>query len=126
MSQLSKKRYGVYHPKGGALNTLCEIEGIDFEYITAIESETLVRVFYHAQNDYNESYATLGKRSTSVGDIITSNDKVYMVKGDGYKRIPSTKELYKKIMDTDEAIIEILSRKTLTQGEIDELIDNCY
>jgi hypothetical protein len=119
------KRFGVYHPKGGAMNTVCDVD-IDYEYITFVEAENLVRVIYKTQNDFNEDYASLGKRSTSVGDIVTSNKQVYMVKGTGYKRIPKTKELYKKIMETDEAIIEILSRQHLTQEDIDDLIENSY
>jgi hypothetical protein len=75
----------------------------------------------------NPNYKLLGKRDTSVGDIITVENNVFMIKGDGeFKRIPRTKSLYKYIMETDEAIMEILSRKHLSQEDIDELIENCY
>jgi len=120
------KRFGVFHPKGGELNMGLEFDKFDYEYITSIEVETLVSVFYQTQNDFNPEYAALGKRSTSVGDIINAQGQLYMYKGVGYKRIPKSSELHKKIMETDEAIIEILSRKTLTQEDVNDLMDNCY
>ena len=120
------RRFGVYHPKGGELNMCCKLDSHEYEYVTSIETETLVRVFYKAQNDMNPEYAKLGKRSTSVGDIITNGKHVFMVRPVGYKRIPSTKELHKKILDTDEAIIEILSREHLSEEDVKRLIDNCY
>ena len=126
MSTTTKKRFGVYHPLNGALNTACDVEKLDYEYITSIESENLVRVFYKAQNDFNPEYATLGKRSTSVGDIVVDNDRMFMYMGVGFKRIPKTKALYEKIMTLDEAIIEILSRRTLTDDDVNKLMDNCY
>jgi len=124
MSTSKLSRYGVYHPKGGVLNTDLSIDTHEYEYVASIESENLIRVFYKSQNNFNPEYAALGKRSTCVGDIITSDNKVYMFKGVGFKRIPSTKDLYKKIMETDEAIIEILSRKHLTEDQVNDLIEN--
>ena len=120
------RRFGVYHPKGGELNMCCKLDSHEYEYVTSIEVETLVRVFYKAQNDFNPAYASLGKRSTSVGDIITNGNAVFMVRPVGYKRIPKTKELHKKIMELDEAMVEILSRQNLSEEDVQRLTDNCY
>lgn len=119
-------RFGIYHPIEGKINGDCDVEH-SYEYITTILAENVIRSFYLAQCNLNPDYRKLGKRDTSVGDLITADNKLYMVKGNGdFKRIPNTKPLYKNIMETDEAIIEILSRRTLTQDDVDELIDNCF
>jgi hypothetical protein len=125
MAVAKLKRFGIYHPKQGALNICCKDDTHEYEYVTSIECETLIRVFHRAQNDFNPEYAKLGKRSTSVGDIITNGDVLFMVRPVGFRRIAKTKDLYKKIMQTDEAIIEILSRKHLTEEEVQLLIENC-
>jgi hypothetical protein len=120
------KRYGIYHPKDGTLNGCCKLDTHQYEYITAVLAENLTKVFMKAQNDFSPEYASLGKRSTSVGDIITANTSVYMVNGIGLKKVSSDTQLYKDIMQTDEAIIEILSRRTLSQDDIDDLVENSY
>jgi len=120
------KRFGIYHPKGGELNMCCKLDTHKYEYVGSVEVQNLVQVMYKAQNDFNPEYAALGKRSTSVGDIIVNGNAVFMVKGVGYKRIPKTKDLYKEIMESDEAIIEILSRQNLTEDDVNDLIENCY
>jgi hypothetical protein len=120
-------RYGIFHPIDGDINSDCNVKDYAYEYVTTIFAENLVRSFYNAQCNLNPDYFKLGRRNTTVGDLITSNDKLYMVKGDGnFKRIPTTKTLYKDIMQTDEAIIEILSRRTLTQDDVNDLIENSY
>jgi hypothetical protein len=55
-----------------------------YECIGSVEAESIVDAFRLAQNDFNEEYASLGCRSTSVGDIITDGDNHYMVKGKGF------------------------------------------
>jgi hypothetical protein len=125
MNPTKLKRFGIYHPKDGFMNAVCKIDICEYEYVTHVEAENLVRAFYMSQNDFNPEYAKAGKRSTSVGDVITYNDKVFMANGMGFKRIPKTAELYTKIMESDEAIIEILSRRTLTEKEVEDLLDNC-
>jgi hypothetical protein len=102
------------------------MEDFAYRYVTVIEADSLATTVTHAMRT-NPDYNLLGKRDTSVGDIITVEDKMFMIKGDGeFKRVPRTISLYKQIRETDEAIIEILSRKHLTQEDIDELIENCY
>lgn len=119
-------RFSIYHPKEGKINEHCTLD-CSYEYITTVEAQNLVKVFYLGQDKFNPEYKELGKRNTTTGDVITLENKLYMVNGvGGFKRIPSTKPLYKNIMELDEAIIEILSRKTLNQDDIDTLIDNCY
>ena len=125
MDKTKLKRFGIYHPKDGFINMVCKPDICEYEFVTHIECENLVRVFYLAQNDFNPEYAKKGRRSTSVGDIVTHNNQVFMYKGVGFRRIPKTHQLYKKIMETDEAIIEILSRRTLTEKDVEDLLDNC-
>lgn len=121
------KIYSIYHPSAGVINDTCKMSEVSYEYVTSVEAENVVRSLYMASGKVNPRYKELGRRDTSIGDIIAHNNRLYMVNGTGgFKRVPSTKPLYRDIMDTDEAIIEILSRKHLTQDDIDELIDNCY
>lgn len=120
-------KFSIYHPKEGKINEHCTLEHHSYEYVTTVEAQNLVKVFYLGQDKFNPDYKALGKRNTTTGDLITLGEKLYMVNGvGGFRRIPSTKSLYKDVMELDEAIIEILSRRTLTQDEIDKLIDNCY
>lgn len=120
------KRFGIYYPKDGVLNIGCDLEKHEYEYVTSVESETLIRVFYKAQNDLNPEYAKLGKRSILPGDIIVDDVKVFMLLSKGMKRIPKTKPLYTKIMETDEAIIERLSHAKLTEEDLNDLIENSF
>lgn len=124
MDPVKLKRFGIYHPKDGFINALCKVDVCDYEYATSVESETLVRVPYRAMSGLNPAYAKTGKRNTTIGDIITYGNKVYMIKDHGFKRIPTTKDLYKNIMATDEAIVEILSRQTLSEDDVNDLIEN--
>lgn len=120
------KRFGIYHPENGFQNILCKVDVCEYEYVASVEAENLVKSFYKAQNDFNPAYAAHGIRSTSVGDIIAYDAQVYMVNGSGYKRIPKNKELYRKIMESDEAIIERLSHVKLTEDDINDLAENSY
>jgi len=125
MNPVKLKRFGIYHPKDGFMNITCKVDICEYEHVAHIEAENLVRAFYMGQNDFNPEYAAKGKRSTSVGDVITYNDKVFMANGMGFKRVSKTTELYTKIMESDEAIIEILSRRTLNEEQVQDLLDNC-
>jgi hypothetical protein len=83
------KQYKIYHPVDGDLNYNASLSDFDFEEIGIIESENLVRAYYHSQNDFNAKYAAFGVRSTSVGDLIEdlTDNALYMCMGIGYKRI---------------------------------------
>ena len=78
------KIYNIYHPLDGKLNTQCEHNKFTYEFIGTIEANSLPEVFKLAQNDFNGEYASLGRRSTSVGDVITDGETHYMIKGNGY------------------------------------------
>ena len=59
----------------------------------SIDCNSLEEAFKLSQNDFSERYATLGKRSTSVGDIIVDvrDEKHYFVEGIGFSEpIPHT------------------------------------
>lgn len=78
------KIYNIYHPLDGKLNTECKHYAYMYECIGTVEANSIVDAFRLSQNDFNEEYASLDRRSTSVGDIITDGDNHYMVKGTGF------------------------------------------
>lgn len=78
------KIFNIYHPIGGQLNTQCKTYAYTYECIGSVEANGIADAFKLAQNDFNEEYASLGRRSTSVGDIITDGETHYMVKGTGF------------------------------------------
>ena len=78
------KTYKIYHPIDGQLNTQCKYYTYMYECIGSINAENIVDAFRLSQNDFNEEYALLGHRSTSIGDIITDGVNHYMVKGTGF------------------------------------------
>ena len=86
------KNFAILHPVGGALNHNMERGLYEFEQVCSIDCTSLGEVFRLSQNDFSERYASLNKRSTSVGDIIvdTNNDIHYMVSGTGFVEIPTT------------------------------------
>lgn len=119
------RRFSIFHPIEGKVNDKCT-HNYAYEYVISVDAQNLVKSLYMGQDKFNPEYAKLGRRNTTVGDLITVDEKLYMVRGDGgFKRVPSTKPLFKEVMEIDEAIIEILSRKKLTQQDVDDLIDNC-
>lgn len=123
MSDLRK--FSIYHPIEGKVNDSMRMN-YSYEYITSVEATNLVKSLYLGHEKFNPDYKALGKRNTTTGDLITVDAKLYMVSNKGgFKRIPSTKPLFKSVMELDEAIIEILSRRTLTGEEVITLIDNC-
>jgi hypothetical protein len=122
---ITNKRFGIYHPKDGMTNDTCTMD-MAYEYVISVEAESLVKSVVMG-SVFNPEYRALGKRNTRAGDLITDEHKLFMVDHTGgFKRIPASKDLYKEIMSTDEAIIEILSRKHLSQDDIDNLIENSY
>lgn len=90
------KNFRIMHPVGGALNTNMARGLYEFEDICSIDCESIEEAFELSQNDFSERYASLNKRSTSVGDIIVDNDELihYMVTGRGFVEIPPTVAQY--------------------------------
>ena len=90
------KTFKILHPVGGILNTNMDRGLYEFEHICSIDCESLEQAFKLSQNDFSERYASLDKRSTSVGDIIIDTDELvhYMVAGRGFVEIPSTVAQY--------------------------------
>ena len=78
------KIYNIYHPIDGQLNTECKYYAYMYECIGSVEAKHINDAFRLAQNDFNEEYASLHRRSTSVGDIITDGNGYYMVKAMGF------------------------------------------
>jgi hypothetical protein len=90
------KNFKILHPIGGVLNTFMTRGLYEFEQVCSIDCESLEQAFKLSQNDFSDRYASLGKRSTSVGDIIIDTDEIihYMVAGTGFIEIPSTVAMY--------------------------------
>lgn len=64
-------QYSIYHPLNGALNTFLDMS-VQYELVASVEAEDVLEAFTQAQNDFNDDYSKLHIRSTSVGDIIMS------------------------------------------------------
>lgn len=89
--------FEIYHPVNGELNYNCVENKFEYEKIAEVTSFNLGDVFYHSQNDYNHQYAKLGKRSTSVGDIICDpNKKFWLILPIGHKEIQKEWLTFKK------------------------------
>lgn len=90
------KNFRILHPVGGTLNNDMNRGLHEFEHICSINCESLEQAFKLSQNDFSERYASLNKRSTSVGDIIIDTDDYihYMIAGRGFIEIPSTVAQY--------------------------------
>lgn len=90
------KNFRILHPIGGALNTDMNRGLYEFEQICSIDCESLEQAFKLSQNDFSKRYASLGKRSTSVGDIIIDTEELihYIVAGRGFIEIPPTVAQY--------------------------------
>jgi len=86
------REFTIMHPKNGVLNQFCERGVYEYEYITTRIQTSLDEAFRMSQNDFSDHYRALGRRSTSVGDIIIDleNGQHYFVSGTGFTAIPET------------------------------------
>lgn len=83
--------YIIYHPYGGTLNHACRRGIHEFQRVAIVNANSLEQAYRKGQNDFNEQYASLGLRSTSVGDIITAPDNTHhMVMPVGFQEVPHT------------------------------------
>lgn len=84
-----KREFGIYHNTNEETmfrdNPLKDGEKRDFKYIGAVMATDINEAWKLAQNDFNEEYAQLGARSTSVGDMILDGNDFYLVKGIGFE-----------------------------------------
>jgi len=92
MSLQKTKVYSVYHPIGGSMNHDCQPATYMYEHICNVKATSLEDAFKQCQNDFSEDYASLGKRSTSVGDIIQCMDdhevgQCHLIKGRGFQTV---------------------------------------
>lgn len=84
--------YSVYHPVSGAMNHNCDPATYMYEFICNVKATSLEDAFRQCQNDFSEDYAALGKRSTSVGDIMQCMDdcqagECSLIKGTGFQTV---------------------------------------
>jgi hypothetical protein len=91
------KNFRILHPIGGTLNHNMERGLYEYETIQEyFQANSLNDVFRLTQNDFSKTYASLNRRSTSVGDIIIDLDQNihYMISGKGFIEIPYTVAQY--------------------------------
>lgn len=103
------RQFNIYHPFGGILNHDCQRGAYEYQLVATVEAHTLKAAYMLGQNDFNDTYALLGVRSTSVGDIITDGDLCYFVTGTGFQEIPPTVLQYidwSNHMETKEQIAQ--------------------
>lgn len=88
--------YHILHPKNGVLNTDCVRNQYAYDKVAKVQAKTLEEAFRLSQNDFSDDYASLGIRSTSVGDIIIDvrHEKHYFVSNVGFTEIPHTVASY--------------------------------
>lgn len=73
-------QYHIYHSTG--INIFQEVEKQPRDYVGFIEADSLEDAFKLSQGDINPDWDS---RSTSVGDVIQSDEGFYMVLGIGFQ-----------------------------------------
>jgi hypothetical protein len=86
-------KFSIFHPVNGQMNHDCTTS-FNWDRVAVIRAESLSEAFTKGQNDFNPEYRDMGNRSTSVGDIIQSDEDLkkgvcHMVMGLGFKELPS-------------------------------------
>jgi hypothetical protein len=69
-------QYHIYHSTD--INTFKEVAKQPRNYVGFVEADSLEKAFEYAQNDHVD-WAMNEVRSTSVGDVIQSDNGLYMV-----------------------------------------------
>ena len=91
-----KREFCIYHNTNKETmfrsTPLKDGEKRDFKYIGAVMASSLEEAFILSQNDFNEEYAEIGARSTSVGDMILDGNDFYLIKMVGFECILSDSE----------------------------------
>lgn len=89
-------KYKILHPQNGVLNYQCMRGQFAYKEIAVVKAQSLQDAFKLSQNDFSNEYASLNKRSTSVGDIIIdlTNEKHYFVSNVEFTEIPHTVASY--------------------------------
>ena len=78
-----EKQYHIFHTTE-AESSFTETEVQPRKYVGYVEASSLEKAFEYAQNDHVD-WAMNEVRSTSVGDVIQSDEGFYMVCGIGFK-----------------------------------------
>src|SRR6516164_9115301 len=95
------RRFNVYHPKGNRLNTQVEFEGFDYEYIGQVLAKNIEESIFASQNFLNPDYQKLGRRSTTIGDVISDGTQIVIVMREGLGVLRETSKLYDRIRKMD-------------------------
>jgi hypothetical protein len=77
------------------MNHECTPAQFMYNMVYKLEANSFEQAFARCQNDFSDIYASKGLRSTSVGDIIMSeedyeNNRCHLVKPTGFQDVPST------------------------------------
>lgn len=95
-------QYHIYHSTGD--NAFTEVEDQPREYAGYVEADGLEQAYQLSQNGDQPWNPTNPCRSTSVGDIIQSDDAFHMVCGVGFRtlEIPDETDMQLHYVDEQE------------------------
>lgn len=79
-----EQQYHIFHSIG--VNKFNEVERQPRNYVGFVTASSLEKAFEYAQNDHVD-WAMNEVRSTSVGDVIQSDGRFFMVCGIGFKEL---------------------------------------
>ena len=79
-----EQQYHIFHSIG--VNKFNEVERQPRNYVGFVTAASLEKAFEYAQNDHVD-WAMNEVRSTSVGDVIQSDGRFFMVCGIGFKEL---------------------------------------
>ena len=96
------KQYHIYHSTG--INKFEEVENQQRIYVGFVKANSLEKAFEYAQNDHTD-WTMNEVRSTSVGDVIQSDEGFYMVCGIGFKLLD--------VMSRNESELNALENQSL-------------
>lgn len=77
------KEYRVYHSTSE--HRFTEVEEQRRVFVGTVKAENLEEAFRKSQNDLDTYWSNIGVRSTSVGDVLESDEGFYLVIGTGFK-----------------------------------------
>jgi hypothetical protein len=83
--QVEEKNYTIWHPIGNTINHQCSIDE-QYQKVGNVIASNKEQAFIYSQS-FSSQWENKCLRSTCVGDIISDDDKFYMVKGRGFKEI---------------------------------------
>lgn len=99
------KEYRIFFAQGNDQFTEKELQYR--EYAGSVMAKDLHEAFAKSQNSNDAEWEKLGRRSTSVGDMISDGENMYMVASQGFKLVGSV------LLDQTQEIIESYNHQHL-------------